>query len=174
MKKMIDEIEEHSSREFGLKVSESLPPLNDWIGKIRAIGAEEYLPKSGLRSVILFLDDDRLQLVRVTSEMNDYDERGEAGRLCFDRCKSVEIDRESLVFYKEIPRPISVKKLKFICGDFSTESGLAFSFEDLDDVVIVAAAFPYYISVIGVSEEYSSAAEFPLSEYNTEYLNLSN
>ncbi|MDD7973740.1 hypothetical protein, partial [Roseinatronobacter alkalisoli] len=67
-------------------------------------------------------------------------------------------------FWK-VESPTRVQKLSFTTKDFSSDSGLTFTFENGHEVVIVAAAYPFYLSILGLSHGIETTPEFDISSY---------
>lgn len=159
------------SGKYPFKFSPELPPLVEWIGRVNAIGFKAFLPGSGTPSVLFFMDDHLIPVIEVTSEMNDYEKRGEAGRLCFKVLRVEKLDTCNLEYVMNIYDVESVKKLTFYHKDFLSESGIVFSCAQGNNIIIVAAAYPYYLAVLGIDEnKYKSVPEFDMESYRVDLL----
>lgn len=146
------------------------PQIQDWSGHISHIGFKEFLPQNGTSAVYFFTDLAEAPVVRLTSEMHDYTERGEAGQLCFEALRD-ETSKKQMLFLMEFEGIANIEKLVFKRNGFLSESGIRLTRENGETVTIVASAFPYFLSIFGTTDvKYQSASEFDLESYCVENL----
>ncbi len=159
-----------SKQEHTIQIPSELQELGSWVGKICAIGTKGFLANSGAQSVFLALDEKFENVVCISSEMHDYEERGEAGQICLKLLENSGLSENDFDHFLKVSAPTRVQKLIFTTTNFRSDSGLILSFENSSEVVIVAAAYPFYLSVLGLGENIETTPEFDIHSYLKEEL----
>lgn len=154
-----------TKQDYKIQVPSELREFGSWIGNICAIGTKGFLPNSGAQNVFLALDEKLENVVSISSEMHDYEERGEAGQICLQLIQNGGFPQDSFDHFVKVATPTRVQKLSFTTKDFSSDSGLILSFESGKEVIIVAAAYPFYLSIIGLRDDIETTPEFGLTSY---------
>ncbi|MDD7973896.1 hypothetical protein [Roseinatronobacter alkalisoli] len=148
-----------------IQVPAELQEFGSWVRNVCAIGTKGFLAGSGAQSIFLALDKNLENVVRISSEMHDYEERGEAGQICLQLLENSSFLQSDFDHFWKVGSPTRVQKLSFTTKDFSSDSGLTFTFENGHEVVIVAAAYPFYLSILGLSHGIETTPEFDISSY---------
>jgi hypothetical protein len=154
-----------TKQDYKIQIPSELQEFGSWVGKICVIGTKGFLPNSGAQNVFLALDENLENVVSISSEMHDYEERGEAGQICLQLIQSGDFSQNSFDHFVKVAPPTRVQKLSFTTKDFSSDSGLILSFESGKEVIIVAAAYPFYLSIIGLRDGIETTPEFGLASY---------
>ena len=152
-------------QEHKIRLTAELQEFSSWVGKICAIGTKGFLANSGAQNVFLALDENLENVVCISNEMHDYEERGEAGQICLQLIQNDDLSQDSFDHFVKVATPTRLQKINFTTKDFSSDSGLILSFEGDNEVIIVAAAYPFYLSIIGLRADIETTPEFGLASY---------
>lgn len=155
---------------YGLQIPDPLLDFGAWVPKISSLGIIGYIENCGAQSIVLMIEDDENRKIRIYSEMHDYEERGEAGQICFEILDSVAFSAHNIECYLEIGKPVSLKKLVLRRNGIHFESGLHFRLENGTHFYLVASAAPYFLSITGLDNTVETTTEFEISEYEQQVI----
>lgn len=160
------------SGEYRYQHSSNMPPPQEWIGHVTAIGFKDFLPYNGTQYVFIFTDIQKMPAIVLTCEMHDYEERGEVGQLCFELAENSTIERDMLSLL-EVEGVSNATKLTFEAGNVISECGIRLRKITGGDITIVESVHPFFLAIYEDGKAIKgSSSVFPLSEYKESPIDL--